>query len=472
MEKPITNTCSKENLAEQSAYINRASERLTAAGKLSPKAFIHTYGCQQNVSDSEQIKGQLAKIGYTFCDSPDDADFILFNTCAVREHAEDRVWGNIGQLKKLKKAKPDMIIAVCGCMVQQQANADRIKKSFPYVDMVFGTFCRWRLAEFIYRRLSGSGRIFELTERSDDIVEGVPIRRDGSFKAWIPIMYGCNNFCTYCIVPYVRGRERSRRPEAVLNDAMQLVKEGYREITLLGQNVNSYGKDLDCNVNFAKLIRMINEIEGDFRIRFMTSHPRDCTRELLEAMAESEKVCRHLHLPFQSGSSKVLKKMNRHYGRKDYLKLVETAKSLMPDISLSSDVIVGFPGETYEDFCETLSLVSAVRFSNLFTFIYSPRSGTPAAEMPDPVSRKEKGQWLDELLKLQDGISKQLAAECVGKTVRVLCEDEGRREGFIAGRDFKNTVVEFKAPRDIIGKFANVKITALTSVLEGELLNQ
>ena len=470
MEKTLKNQEDSRILAEQYGYMQRAKEKLQKIYGRKPLAFINTYGCQQNVSDSQQYQGLLEQMGYGFCDNAEDADFILFNTCAIREHAEDRVWGNIGVLKKLKKAKPDMVIAVCGCMMQQQANADKVRRSFPYVDIVFGTYSRWRLPEFIYKRISGSPRIFDLTENNNDIVEGFPVRREMEFKAWIPIMYGCNNFCTYCIVPYVRGRERSRAPEEILKEAKELVAAGYKEITLLGQNVNSYGKGEEHGVNFSKLLRMINDIEGDFRVRFMTSHPRDCTKELLDTMAECEKICHHLHLPFQSGSDRILKAMNRHYDRAAYMELIKYAKEKMPDLSLTSDIIVGFPGETYEDFKETLSLVEEVEYESLFTFIFSPRKGTPAADLEDPISRKEKGKWFDELLKAQDRISEKKAREQVGKTYRVLCEDEGRLDGYIAGRAFNNVVAEFKGDKSLIGKFVTVKINKLTNVLEAEII--
>lgn len=463
---------SLEIVEEQNAYIRNTKQKLIELLGRTPKAFIHTYGCQQNVSDSERMKGLLCSMGYEFCDNAENADFVLFNTCAVREHAEDRVWGNIGTLKKYKKANPNMIIAVCGCMMQQSANADRIRRSFPYVDIVFGTFCRHRLPEFIYKRLTGSGRIFELEENENDIIEGLPVKRDGDFKAWIPIMYGCNNFCTYCIVPYVRGRERSREPQDILSEAKCLIDKGYKEITLLGQNVNSYGKGRSDGINFSKLLRMINDIEGDFRIRFMTSHPRDCTEELLVTMKECEKICHHLHLPFQSGNDRVLKAMNRHYDSKKYLSLINTAKRLMPDITFSSDIIVGFPGETYEEFLDTLKMVETVEFSNLFTFIYSPRNKTPAADLPDPVSREEKGRWFDRLLKLQDGISQKLTEKLVGGTYRVLCEDEGRQEGYIAGRTFGNAVIEFPGDKSLVGKFVTVKVNKLMSILQGEILEE
>ncbi len=450
--------------------MTRVREKLLLHYGRAPRAFIHTYGCQQNVSDSERMQGLLQNMGYEFCESVEDADFVLFNTCAVREHAEDRVWGNIGVLKKYKKARPDMIIAVCGCMTQQAANAERLRKSFPYVDLVFGTYSRWRLPQFIYSRICGGPRVFYLEENQQDIKEGFPIKRDGTFKAWIPIMYGCNNFCTYCIVPYVRGRERSREPQDILDEVKSVVSKGCREITLLGQNVNSYGKGEKHGVNFAKLLRLINETEGNFRIRFMTSHPRDCTEELLDAMSDCEKVCHHLHLPVQSGSDRILKEMNRHYDREAYLKLISGAKERMPDIELTSDIIVGFPGETYKDFCDTVSLIKQVGYQSLFTFIYSPRSGTPAAEMPDPISREEKGRWFSELLAAQEEIGKSLSQSHIGKTYRVLCEDEGRKVGYIAGRTNGNSVIEFEGSRELIGKFVTVKVNTISSVLEGEII--
>ncbi len=468
--KNALNINSQEIINQQTTYTNLAKEKLLQTFEGSPKAFIHTYGCQQNVSDSERMQGQLVEMGYTMCENAEEADFILFNTCAVREHAEDRVWGNVGVLKKLKKQNPNLIIALCGCMFQQAKNAERARKSFPYVDIVFGTYCRWRLPEFIYRRLTGSPRIFEITENMQDIVEGFPVKRDGSFKGWVPIMYGCNNFCTYCIVPYVRGRERSRKPQDIIAEITELVNSGYREITLLGQNVNSYGKGEAHGVNFAKLLRMVNDIEGDFRIRFMTSHPRDCTKELIDAMSECEKVCHHLHLPFQSGSDRILKEMNRHYTREQYLELIDYAKGKMPDLDITSDVIVGFPGETYNDFLDTVSLVEKVRYSSLFTFIFSARNGTPAAQMPDPVSREEKGKWFSELLAVQDKISDELSEKLVGGTYRVLCEGKGRSDGYIAGRTFSNAVIEFEAPEQLIGSFATIKVINKTSVLEGEII--
>ncbi len=436
-----------------------------------PKACVITFGCQQNVSDSERLKGMLATMGYTIIPEPEQADFIIFNTCAVREHAEDRVYGNIGTTKKIKQERPNTIVAVCGCMVQQEKVAQKIKKSYPYIDIVMGTHVEHRLPEFLYKRLNGSPRIFELSQEDNTIVEDVPIKRDGKFKGWLPIMYGCNNFCTYCIVPYVRGRERSREPEKIIAEAKQMIKDGYKDITLLGQNVNSYGKGCEHGVNFAKLLRMLNDIEGEFRIRFMTSHPKDCTIELLDTIKECEKVSHHLHLPFQSGSSRILKLMNRYYDRDSYLELIKNAKERIPDVDLTSDIIVGFPGETYEDFKETLSLVKEVKFASLFTFIYSAREGTPAAIMDDPVSRKEKGEWFNELLLAQEEVAKENINKFLGKTFRVLCDDYGSKEGYMSGHTSGTAVIEFEADESLLGKFVDVKVDSYTNCFNGTLIN-
>ena len=453
----------------QQAYIERVKDMLPNIYG-SAKACVNTFGCQQNVSDSEHIKGMLEKMGYEITCDPSDADFVLFNTCAVREHAEDRVYGNIGTMKQLKKARGNMIVAVCGCMAQQQAVADRIKHSYPYVDILFGTHVMHKLPEFIFRRLSGSARIFDISTDNKDIVEGIPVLRDRSVKGWLPIMYGCNNFCTYCIVPYVRGRERSRDSEEILREAREMIAAGIRDITLLGQNVNSYGKTLEEDINFAGLLRKINDIPGEFRIRFMTSHPKDCTEELLDAMRDCEKVAHHLHLPVQSGNSRVLGAMNRRYDRQAYLKLIEGAKSRMPDIALTSDIIVGFPGETYEEFCDTVSLVKAVEYNSLFTFIYSPRPGTPAAEMPDPVSRADKGKWFNELLAAQDEIGKCQEKKMLGRVYRVLCEEKSEREGYILGRTNGTAVIEFKGDESLIGQFVNVVVDDIENGLSGRLV--
>ena len=458
------------SLETQTEYAKRVFSIAIERYGGSPKAAVITFGCQQNVSDSERLKGMLVSMGYSITETLENADFFLFNTCAVREHAEDRVYGNIGMTKKIKQERPNTVVAVCGCMVQQETVAEKIKKSYPYVDIVMGTHVLHRLPEFLYKRLNGSPRIFELSQEDNTIVEDIPIKRDGKFKGWLPIMYGCNNFCTYCIVPYVRGRERSREPEQIIDEAKQMIKDGYKDITLLGQNVNSYGKGCSHGVNFAKLLRMLNDIEGEFRIRFMTSHPKDCTVELLDTIKECEKVSHHLHLPFQSGSSRILKLMNRYYNREQYLELIKNAKERIPDVDLTSDIIVGFPGETYEDFKETLSLVKQVEFASLFTFIYSPREGTPAAIMPDPVSRKEKGEWFNELLALQEQIAKTNVNKYLGKTFRVLCDDYGSKEGYMSGHTSGTAVIEFEADRSLLGKFVDVRVDSYTNCLNGTLL--
>lgn len=452
---------------EQKIYIEKVN-KLVLALYGEPKACVNTFGCQQNVSDSEHYKGMLEAMGYTITEDETDADFVLFNTCAVREHAEDRVFGNVGVMKALKKSRQNMIVAVSGCMSQQQSVADKIKKSYPYVDIVLGTQVMHKLPELLYKRLNGSARIFDISLDEKEIVEGIPVHRDKTVKGWLPIMYGCNNFCTYCIVPYVRGRERSRSSECIIAEAKGMIAAGVKDITLLGQNVNSYGKTLDEDINFAKLLEKINALDGEFRIRFMTSHPKDCTDELLETMARCEKVAHHLHLPVQSGSDRVLKEMNRHYDKERYLYLIRKARELMPDITLTSDIIVGFPGETYEEFCETKELIEKVEYDSLFTFIYSPRPGTPAAKAPDPVSREEKGKWFSELLVAQDKTGKKKLDSMVGREYRVLCEEASENAGFILGRTNGTQVIEFKGDKSLIGKFVNVKVTEVSGGIFGE----
>ena len=466
--KQVTN----EHTIPQTEYTGRIREILSARfPETLPKAFVHTYGCQGNVADSERIKGMLAEMGYDFTDSREDADFVLFNTCAVREHAEDRVYGNVGALKPIKSEKRDMIIALCGCMMQQAHVAEKIRKSYPFVNLVFGTFAIDRFPELMYRVLRGGKRVFDLEERENVLPEGLPVRRDSDFKAWLPIMYGCNNFCTYCIVPYVRGRERSRKTEDVLAEAREIVASGAKEITLLGQNVNSYGKKSEDGVDFPQLLRLVNAIPGDFKIRFMTSHPKDCTKALLDAMADCEKVARHLHLPFQSGSNRVLKAMNRGYTREKYLELIAYARQVMPDLSLTSDVIVGFPGETYEEFTETLSLIREVRFTSLFTFIYSPRKGTVAAELPDPVSYAEKSRWFSELLKTQEEIAAERCADMVGRTFEVLVENETKEGGgMLTGRTPGNVNIDFPGCPSLIGSYRQVRVVSAKNwILTGAL---
>lgn len=435
-----------------------------------PLAYTHSYGCQQNVSDGEKINGMLSEMGYGFTDNPDEADFILYNTCAVRENAENRVFGNLGALKHLKARNPDLIIAVCGCMVQQAHIAERIRKTFPFVDLVFGTHVLHKFPEFLYSIFAEGKRVFQLPESEGVICEGIPVRRESKFKASVPIMYGCNNFCTYCIVPYVRGRERSRAPEEIISEVEELIARGYKEILLLGQNVNSYGKG--GSVDFTALLKRLDEIEGDFIISFMTSHPKDCTFELIDAIADSRHISWHLHLPVQSGSNRVLKLMNRHYDVEKYLTLVDYARKRIPDIQLTTDIIVGFPGETYEDFTETLELVKRVKYDSAFTFIYSKRNGTKAAEMDDPVSEEEKGKWFRELLEVQGRSGDEAYKKYTGKTLRVLCEGRGRTdESLYTGKSRQNIIVDFNGSEQLIGQFVDVKITkALNWALIGEIV--
>ena len=469
-----TLTVDKAQLAQQKEYASKVKVLLIKRyGSKRPKALVHTYGCQGNVADSEKIKGMLFEMGYDFTDIPDSAELVLYNTCAVREHAEDRVFGNVGALKHNKRRNPNLKIALCGCMMQQEWVAKKIRTSFPYVDLVFGTHVVYKLPELLYRTLCEDGRVFELPDHEGNIAEGLPTVRDGSVRAYLSIMYGCNNFCSYCIVPYVRGRERSRSPQAVLQEARELVAAGYKDITLLGQNVNSYGKGLNEEINFSQLLREINLIEGDFRIRFMTSHPKDCTHELLDTMAECEKVSKHLHLPFQSGNNRVLKEMNRGYTREQYLSLIEYARSVMSEISFTSDIIVGFPGETYNEFLDTLDVVRQGRFTNLYTFIFSPREGTPAAKMKDPVNHEEKVKWFQELLALQEEMSGQYTRGLLGKTCRVLVEELSDKPGLLSARTEGNVLVLFPGPAELIGKFCNIKITeSKTWIMHGELVNK
>lgn len=460
-----------ENIsAKQNEYISLIAEimEIRKRGE-KPLAYIRTYGCQQNVADSEKIKGMLANAGFGFVDAPDDADFILFNTCAVREHAEDRVFGNVGALKALKRRHPQILIALCGCMMEQEHIANRIYKSFPFVGLVFGTHSLHHFPELVYNALVNGKRIFERGNDDNKLYEGMPVKRDGTFKGWLPIMYGCNNFCTYCIVPYVRGRERSREKNVIVNEAREMIADGYKDITLLGQNVNSYGKTIENGVNFSQLLKEIDSIDGDYWLRFMTSHPKDCSKELIDTIANGNHISRHLHLPFQSGSDRILKAMNRHYDRKKYMEIINYAKEKIDGLSLTSDIIVGFPGETYEDFKETLSLIREVEFTSLFTFIFSPRVGTPAAKMDDPVPYSEKSKWFQELLAVQEEIAAKRCASMVGNVEKVLVEDEGKN-GILNGRTSGNIIVELEAPKDTIGTFQNVRITnARNWILKGKI---
>ena len=463
---------SPQELEKQKEFTVKTCNLLAERYDSKPLACVVTYGCQQNVADSEHIKGMLEEMGYGFTDNRLEAKLVIFNTCAVREHAEDRVFGNVGALKKYKLANPDVIIALCGCMMQQKHIADKIKESFAFVDLVFGTHVVHRLPELVYTALTRRKRVFELPDMDGVIAEGVPVKRDNDRKAWIPIMYGCNNFCSYCIVPYVRGRERSRLVDDVVAEFEQLVAHGYKEITLLGQNVNSYGKDLEPRVTFAQLLRLLNDLPGDFRIRFMTSHPKDCTKELLDTMAQCDKVATHLHLPFQSGNNRVLRAMNRGYTREHYMELINYAKDLMGDeLSITSDIIVGFPGETYEEFQDTLSLVKELGATSLFTFIYSPRLGTPAAKMEDPIPYEEKSKWMRQLLAVQEEISAQQMALHKDKVFKCFVFGKGKTgDNYLAARTDGNLIIEFEGDEGLVGTFQNIKVTEpLTYIMMGEI---
>ncbi len=461
----------QDSLSQQAGYMAQVKEIMKArTGGKTPLAYVRTYGCQQNVADGEKIKGLLAEMGFAFTDGPEDADFILFNTCAVREHAEDRVFGNVGALKNIKRRRPSVIIAVCGCMTEQEHVAERLKKSYPFVNIVFGTHVIHRLPEMLCTNLTQSQRVFLRGCEGEEVLEGIPIRRDGNSLAWVTVMYGCDNFCSYCIVPYVRGREKSREPQHILEEFRELVAAGYKEITLLGQNVNSYGKGLKEDINFAGLLRQLDAVDGDYRIRFMTSHPKDASKELFDVIAGSRHIPHFIHLPFQSGNDRVLKEMNRRYTREQYLELIHYARSVMPDVCFTSDVIVGFPGETYEEFQDTLSLIREVEFVNLFTFIYSPREGTRAAKMPDPVSHQEKTKWFAELLKVQEEIAVKRSQAMVGRVERVLVEDRTPRTGLLSGRTAGSLMVDFPGGDELLGQFATVKVTAAKGwTLTGEL---
>ena len=456
---------------EQEEYIDRLSDVLLYRyGTEHPKAFIHTYGCQQNVADSEKLKGMLKKAGCELTDDKEAADIIIFNTCAVREHAEDRVFGNVGALKALKRRKPSLLIALCGCMMEQEHIAEKIYRSFPYVGLVFGTHVIHRFPELLFNALTTGKRCIERGADDGKIYEGIPLHRDGSFKGWLPVMYGCDNFCTYCIVPYVRGRERSRNPEIIIEEARSMINAGYKEITLLGQNVNSYGKGMEEGVRFPQLLKGVADIEGDFWLSFMTSHPKDASRELIDVIADIAKISPHLHLPFQSGSDRILKLMNRHYDAEKYLDIVSYAKKRIPDLELTSDVIVGFPGETEEDFQCTLDLIEKVGFTSLFTFIYSPRVGTPAARLDDPYTHEDKAERMGRLLRLQEQISAGRTAAMVGKRMRVLIEEQAR-EGVLNARTHGGVVVEVQGDPSLIGSFAEAEVTeARNFILRGKLI--
>ena len=459
-----------EQLEKQRKYAEGVREYWETKGR-KPLAQVITYGCQQNENDSERIRGMLFEMGYGFTEDKEEADLILFNTCAVREGAELRVLGNVGALKHLKARKPETVIGICGCMMQQEHMVKQIKAKYKHVSVVFGTHTLHRLPEILSGVLGNGERVLCVEDSEGAIAEDVPVYREGDVKAWVSVMYGCNNFCTYCIVPYVRGRERSRSPEKILEEVRGLAQKGVKEITLLGQNVNSYGKDADFGMDFADLLREVDRVEGIRRIRFMTSHPKDMTDRLIDAMAECGKVTRQLHLPVQAGSSRILKEMNRRYTKEQYLALVEKVRARLGEIALTSDIIVGFPGETEEDFAQTLDILEAVRFDSVYSFLYSKRSGTPAAEMPDQVPEEEKHARFDRLLEVQNRISREINEKYFGKTVELLAEGESKTDpGVLTGRTSEGKIVNFPDDGETrAGDFVNVKITKVgTWSLTGE----
>ena len=423
-----------------------------------------------NLHESEKIAGILTDLGYLATNSEDDADIIVFNTCCIRENAEDRAEGNIGALKKLKKQKKDLIIAVGGCMTQQPGFAQKLHEMFPFVDIIFGTHNLERFKELLEKKLSQKKTLIAVDEKEGEIIEGTPKTRTSFPNAWVNITYGCNNFCTYCIVPYVRGRERSRSMENILKECKDLVKQGYKEITLLGQNVNSYGKDLE-NTNFAKLIEEVSKIEGNFRLRFMTNHPKDFNEDLIRAISASKKACKTVHLPVQAGSNRILKLMNRKYTREDYLEKVKLLRQYIPDVSITTDIMVGFPTETEEDFLDTVDLVKHVGFAGAFTFIYSKREGTPAAKMDGQVDEDVSKTRIMKLIDLQNETNRKQSETYLNKTVQILCEGFDDKKGMYLGRDTYGRMAYFKSEIDLVGQFVDVKITKTGGIsLIGELV--
>lgn len=422
-------------------------------------AYILTFGCQQNEADSEKLAGMAEVLGYEIVDSPDNASLIVVNTCAIREHAEQKALSTVGQFKHIKEKNPELIIAVCGCMVAQEHRKNDIKFKYPYVNFVFGTTSLHRFPELLYRYMAEKKRFYNIEDASMTVTEGIPIKRNDKYKAWVSIMYGCNNFCSYCIVPYVRGRERSRHPDDIYYEVRELVKSGYKEITLLGQNVNSYGKNCDFNCSFSELLSRLASIEGDYKLRFMTSHPKDATKELIDVMASSNRIAKHFHLPMQSGSDKILKAMNRHYDRERYLDIIAYIRKKMPDCAITSDIIVGFPGESEEDFKDTLEMLTTVKFDMLYSFIYSPRKGTPAAEMENQIPKEIQSERFNRLLALQNEIALKKNSDLVGETVKVLCDGKSKNNpDTYSGRTETNKIVFFEGVPSDCGSYVNIKI--------------
>ena len=471
MSERIEVKVSENELIIQKEYIKINEEYTKKTGK-QKKMIISTYGCQMNARDSEKLDGMLKEMGYIDASDENDADFIIYNTCCVRENAENKVYGNLGYLKKAKEKNPDLRIALCGCMMQQDTVIETIKKSYRNVDIVFGTFNLYKFPELFYTNIETGEPVFDVWQEHDEIIEDLPSIRKHKFKASVNIMFGCDNYCSYCIVPYVRGKERSRESKEILKEIKSLASDGVKEIMLLGQNVNSYGKGLEENIDFASLLRKVNEIEGLERIRFMTSHPKDLSDDLILAMKECDKICKHIHLPFQAGSDKILKKMKRLYTKEHYLNLVDKIRDAIPNIAITTDIIVGFPSETLEDVQETIDVIKKVRFSGAFTFIYSKRTGTPAALMKDQVDEKVIKEGFNNVLEALNPIIYDINKEKVGKTYKVLAEEVSQSDSnYVTGRLEDNSLVHFKAGSRVIGEILDVKIVdCKTFYLIGELL--
>ena len=459
------------DMARQWEFTEKIKDLHAQRGK-AVHALVDTFGCQQNVADSQHIMGMLEAMGCDFVTEPAEADIIVLNTCAIRDHAEKRVYGNLGALTHTKKANPEQIICLCGCMAQRPEVAEKVRQSYRHVDLVFGPQALWKFPELLYQVYTRRGRVFSVENEHGSIAEGMPVVREGRTRAWVSIMYGCNNFCSYCIVPYVRGRERSRDPEQIIAEVRQLAAEGYKEITLLGQNVNSYGKDLGTGYDFADLLTALDEIPGDYLIRFMSSQPKDASFKLFDTMARCSHVAKQLHLPVQSGSDRVLRAMNRPYDKARYLELITYARKVMPELVLTSDVIIGFPGETEAEAMETVALVEQVRFDALFTFIFSPRPGTPAAKLDDPVPRAEKQVWFDRLCDAQNKISEEIHAQYVGRTLRCLIDGQSDDSRWpLTARTAGGRLVHLVGDVSAIGNYHDVKITdSNTWALFGEMV--
>jgi tRNA-2-methylthio-N6-dimethylallyladenosine synthase len=473
--KRVTKKVSIEEIAQQYKYIENIkqyNQDLISRTCKPIRYNIETFGCQMNENDSERLSGMLSEMGYSESSDRADSDLIIFNTCCVRENAEQKVYGHLGALKKLKEENPNLIIAICGCMMQQPEIVEHIKKTYRHVGIIFGTHNLYKFPELLNNVINNKKMIIDVWDSTGSIAENMPISRKENLKAWVTVMYGCNNFCSYCIVPYVRGRERSRGIEEIRAEVETLAKDGCKEITLLGQNVNSYGKDLEGDFNFAGLLRELNSIEGIERIRFMTSHPKDLSDDLIYAIRDCEKVCEHLHLPVQAGSTKILNDMNRKYSKEQYLQLLDKVKKHIPGIALSTDIIVGFPGETEQDFEETLDVVSKARYDMAYTFLYSKRTGTPAAKNPDQIPEEVMKERFDRLLALQNTISREINEELLGSEVEVLVEGLSKSsKTTYTGRTRENKIVNFKGSPELVGKLVRVKIdTIQTWSLSGKLI--